>query len=157
MDDKNFTELLLHTAVCAIASDRVVDEREKEALHKIEINSPYFSSDDLSTKLDELLEQCILNFDLFRDNLFKSLDSVELNILEELTLLEISFRIIAADEIEEEAEKDFIKNLREHLKVKSDIITQRFGEIDYLENKESEFKNFDKISEIDIKQIKKDK
>ena len=32
MGDKNFTELLLHTAVCAIASDGVVDEREKEAL-----------------------------------------------------------------------------------------------------------------------------
>jgi len=156
MGKQNFTELLLHTAVCAIASDGVVDEREKAALHHIEKESPYFSSDDLSTKLDELIQQCMLNFALFRDNLFKSLDSVELNIVEELTLLEISFRIISADDIEEDSEKIFIKNLRDHLKVETHIITERFGVIDYLENKESEFKNFDKISEIQIKKIKKD-
>jgi uncharacterized membrane protein YebE (DUF533 family) len=43
MEPTKFKELLLNIAVCAIACDGVVDEREIEALYKIEKDSPYFS------------------------------------------------------------------------------------------------------------------
>ena len=101
MEKLNFKEILLRTAVCAIACDGDIVDREKEALYNIEKNSPYFSSEDLSTSLDKLIKNCTGGFQSFKDELFKSLDEVELNIVEELTLLEISFRIIAADEIEQ--------------------------------------------------------
>lgn len=155
MSNQNFTELLLHTAVCAIASDGVVDQREIDALIHIEKSSPYFSADDLSSKLEELIKDCMIDYQVFRDKLFKTLDNANLNILEELTLLEISFRIISADEIEEDAEKKFINNLCDHLNVDSHIINQRFGEIDYLESNDSEFKKFDQINQVNINEIKK--
>lgn len=154
MGKLNFKEILLHTAVCTIACDGDIDDREKEALYNIEKKSPYFSSEDLSSKLDELIENCKNNFHSFKDDLFKSLDEVDLNIVEELTLLEISFRIIAADKIEQESEQEFVINLRKHLKVESEIIKERFGVIDYLIKEESEFKNFDNISDIETKNLR---
>ena len=38
-----FKELLLKVAVCAIACDGDIDDREIEALHEIEKKSPYFA------------------------------------------------------------------------------------------------------------------
>ena len=154
MEKLNFKEILLRTAVCAIACDGDIDDREKEALYNIEKNSPYFSSEDLSASLDKLIENCTGGFQSFKDELFKSLDEVELNIVEELTLLEISFRIIAADEIEQKSEQEFVINLRQHLKVESEIIRERFGVVDYLTKEESEFKSFDTANNIEIKEIK---
>ena len=157
MEKSNFKEILLRTAVCAIACDGDIDDREKEALYNIEKKSPYFSSEDLSSSLDKLIENCMSGFQSFKDELFKSLDEVELNIVEELTLLEISFRIIAADEIEQESEQEFIINLRKHLKVENEIIRERFGMIDYLTKEESEFKSFDITPDIEIREIKSKK
>ena len=157
METLNFKEILLQTAVCAIACDGVIDERENEALHHIEKKSPYLSSEDLASNLDELIENCSNDFELFRDNLYRTLDQVELNIVQELTLLEISFRIIAADKIEEEAERSFIINLRKHLTVEDHIIIGGFGVIEYLVKEESEFKKFDTISDVVTDKIKKKK
>ena len=153
MEKLNFKEILLRTAVCAIACDGDIDDREKQALYNIEKKSPYFSSEDLSSSLDKLIENCMCGFQSFKDELFKSLDEVELNIVEELTLLEISFRIIAADDIEQESEQEFIINLRKHLKVENEIIKERFGMIDYLTKEESEFKSFDKTPDIETKEV----
>ena len=58
MEPTKFKELLLNIAVCAIACDGVVDEREIEALYKIEKDSPYFSALDLSESLEKSLEAC---------------------------------------------------------------------------------------------------
>lgn len=157
MKKLNFKEILLRTAVSAIACDGDIDDREKEALYNIEKNSPYFSSEDLSSELNNLIKDCMSNLKLFKDKLFQSIDEVELNIVEELTLLEISFRIIAADEIEQESEKEFIINLRKHLKVESEIIKQRFGLIDYLDINESEFKKSVDVLEIETEERKKGK
>jgi hypothetical protein len=157
MEKLNFKEILLRTAVCAIACDGDIDDREKEALYNIEKKSPYFSEEDLSSTLDQLIENCMSNFQSFKDELFKSLDEVELNIVEELTLLEISFRIIEADKIEQESEQEFVISLREHLKLGNDMIIERFGVIDYLTKEESEFKSFDYTADIEIKEIKGNK
>ena len=117
MEKLKFSEILLHTAVCAIACDGDIDEREKEMLFNIEKNLEYFSEIDLSSSLEKVIQDCTSDLKLFTDNLFKSLDEVELNIVEELTLLEVSFRIIAADDIEQKSEQDFIINLSQHLDV----------------------------------------
>ena len=97
------------------------------------------------------------DFPLFRNEVFENIEETHLSIVEELTLLEISFRIIAADEIELDSEKQFILDLRSHLKLDDLILTERFGVVDYLNKKESEFKNFEKTPEIKIQDIKKER
>lgn len=141
MEPTKFKELLLNVAVCAIACDGVVDEREIEALYKIEKDSPYFSALDLSGSLEKSLESCSNDLNTFKKNVFDLLEANSLNIVQELTVLEISLRIITADEIEEDSEKTFVNELRSYLKLEDFLIVHRFGDISYLKSKKSEFKS----------------
>ena len=141
MENTEFKELLLNIAVLAIACDGHIDAREIEALHRIEKDSPYFSAIDLSKNLENALQDCAADLEAFQKKIFDILSSNSLNIVQELTALEISLRIIAADEIEEEKEKAFVNDLRTHLELDDFLIEQRFGDIPYLKPKKSEFKS----------------
>ena len=151
MEAINYTNILLETAVSAIACDGDIDEREIEALKNIEKNSPYFSSDDLSDNLEKYLKKCSSDITKYQKSVFNKIKKGKLNLLQELTLMEISLRIITADEIEEDLEKEFIINLRKCLSVSDLILFQRFGKIDYLGilNYEENFIDFKKNDESD--------
>ena len=112
MEAIDYKNILLETAVSAIACDGDIDKREIEALKNIEKNSPYFSSEDLSETLEKSLKKCSTDITKYQKSVFNKIKKGKLNLLQELTLMEISLRIIAADEIEEDLEKDFIINLR---------------------------------------------
>jgi len=149
MDKIKFKEVLMNIAVCAIACDGDIDDREIEALKKIEKETPYFSGVDLSNKLDKSLNQCLRDIEKFKENIFKKLKKIDLNIVQELMILEISLRIISADEIELEVEKDFIKDLRKYLKIEDFLIYERFGDISYLKEKiEIKLSKAEKIENI---------
>ena len=149
MDKIKFKEVLMNIAVCAIACDGDIDDREIEALKKIEKETPYFSGVDLSNKLDKALNQCLKDVEKFKENIFKKLKKIDLNIVQELMILEISLRIISADEIELEVEKDFIKDLRKYLKIEDFLIYERFGDISYLKEKtEIKLSKAEKIENI---------
>ena len=141
MELSKFKEVLLKVAVCAIACDGDIDDREIEMLHKIEKESPYFSALNLSDILEKSLDSCKKDLNTFKNNLLDILKRNTLNIVQELTILEISLRIIAADEIEEDSERAFINDLRVHLDLDDFLIEQRFGDIPYLKPKNSEFKS----------------
>ena len=68
-----YKELLLKTAVCAITSDGVIDERETKALYHMEKSSPYFSSIDLEITLKSSLDNCMKDIKLF---LYTPIDSI---------------------------------------------------------------------------------
>ncbi len=132
MEPINYKNILLNTAVCAIACDGDVDAREIDALKNIEKNSPYFSSQDLSETLEKSLDKCSLDAIKFQKSIFSDIKKAKLNLVQELTLMEISLRIIAADKIEEDSEREFIINLRKCLTISDLILFQRFGKIEYL-------------------------
>ena len=132
MEAINYKSILLNTAVCAIACDGDIDAREIDALKNIEKNSPYFSSQDLSETLEKSLKKCSLNVIKFQKSIFSDIKKAKLNLLQELTLMEISLRIIAADKIEEDSEREFIVSLRKCFNISDLILFQRFGKIEYL-------------------------
>ncbi len=68
----------------------------------------------------------------FTNSTLERITKSNLNVVQELTLLEISLRIIAADDIITEEEEQFIIRLRTVLKLDDLIISERFGGIDYL-------------------------
>ena len=153
MEKTDFKKILLKTAVGAIACDGHIDDKEKQALYNIEKESPYFFSENLKSLLDNYLIECIGDIDLFNNNLFDDINNTKLSIVEQLTLLEISLRIIAADEIEEDAEKSFVIRLRNNINLSDNMITQRFGNIEYLET--SEFESFNSLNDISEGNTKK--
>ncbi len=155
METYDYKKILLDIAVCAISCDGIIDEREINELNEIEMTSPYFSALDLSETLEASLKECMDNNDAFQQKVFEILDANELNVVQELSIIDISLKIIAADEKEEDVEIEFLKNLRSHLKVEDVIIKQRFGSISYLSSTNSEFTNFPNEIEIMTKEQNK--
>lgn len=155
MENSEYKKILLDIAVCAISCDGIIDDREINELNEIEKTSPYFSALDLSETLEASLKECMNNNEAFQQKVFQILDTNQLNIVQELSIIDISLKIIAADEKEEEAEIKFLNDLRSHLKVEDVIIKQRFGSISYLSSINSEFINFS--DEIEIVSKEKNK
>jgi uncharacterized tellurite resistance protein B-like protein len=139
MDSLSFKEILLDVAVCSIACDGDFDEREIKELKSIEKNSTYFSGVDLEKMLLSSIEKCKLNYTLYKEEVFEKIIKNDLSVVNQLTILEISLRIIAADGIEKNIEKEFVNELRKNLDVEDFIIKQRFGDIDFLKPKQVDY------------------
>jgi|TARA_B110000967_G_C18485148_1_gene364035 uncharacterized membrane protein YebE (DUF533 family) len=142
----DYKKLLLKTAVAAITSDGVIDDREIIALKEIEKSSPYFSEDDLLQDLESLLDEASKDINLFIENTILEISNSTLNTIEELTLLEVSLTIIEADDVIETSEKEFIIKLRDALQVDDFILSRRFGTISYL-GIEYEKKSFEELDD----------
>ena len=71
MELSKFKEVLLKVAVCAIACDGDIDDREIEMLHKIEKESPYFSALNLSDILEKSLDSCKKDLNTFFQNIIR--------------------------------------------------------------------------------------
>ena len=155
METSVYKKILLDVAVCAISCDGIIDEREINELNEIEKTSPYFSALDLSETLEASLKECKDNNEVFQQKVFEILDANELNVVQELSIIDISLKIIAADEKVEDLEIQFLKNLRSHLNVEDVIIKQRFGSISYLSSINSEFTTFSNDIEILTKEQNK--
>lgn len=143
MDKLKFKDVLLEIAVCAIACDGDIDDREKTVVKNFAKETPYFLGVDISKNLDKLIDTCIHDIKDFTNSVFTKLNSIDLNIAEELVILEIALRIIAVDGIEHDTEKEFIKSLRKQLYVEDRMIFGRFGRIDYLSDELGDSKTLD--------------
>jgi len=142
----DYKKLLLKTAVAAITSDGVIDDREIIALKEIEKSSPYFSEDDLLQDLESLLDEASKDINLFIENAILEISNSTLNTIEELNLLEVSLTIIEADDVIETSEKEFIIKLRDALQVDDFILSRRFRTISYL-GIEYEKKSFEELDD----------
>ena len=132
MEKEEAKKMFLDIAVAAISCDGDIDEREIEKLKEIEKVSPYFSEFDLSKQLNKSLENSMKDLSVFQNKLFESIKKANLDIVQQLSAIDVCLEIIAADEKIENSEIEFVKNLRINLAVSDDVIFERFGQIDYL-------------------------
>ena len=65
----------------------------------------------------------------------------------DLIILEISLRIIAADNIEEKEEEAYMINLRNNLSIDDLLISERFGTIKYLGITRDEVNQFNEFNQ----------
>lgn len=152
MEKEEVKKMFLDIAVAAISCDGDIDEREIDKLKEIEKSSPYFSEFDLSKPLNKSLEISMKDLMAFQNTLFESIKKTDLDIVQQLSAIDICLEIIAADEKIENSEIEFVKNLRKNLTVSNDVVFERFGQIDYLFfNEESEFDSSSKSVFEDVK------
>lgn len=152
MEKEEVKKMFLDIAVAAISCDGDIDEREIDKLKEIEKSSPYFSEFDLSKPLNKSLEISMKDLMAFQNTLFESIKKSDLDIVQQLSAIDICLEIIAADEKIENSEIEFVKNLRKNLDVSNDVVFERFGQIDYLFlNEESEFDSSSKSVFEDVK------
>ena len=147
MNKNEFKKILLKTAVCAIASDGKIDDKEIKALYHIEKESKYFSSFEMKDFLDSYLKKCMNDINKYTNQVFNSIKKSKLTPFQELIILEISLRIIAADNIEEKEEEAYMINLRNNLSIDDLLISERFGTIKYLGITRDEVNQFNEFNQ----------
>ena len=158
MENKDFKKLLFKTAFCVMACDGSIDDLEIQEMRKIDSSTTYFSDIDLSDELDELINELHNKNIKIVKNLFDSLRENTLTISQELLILEVTMRIINADDVIDDNEVRFLNLIRSKLDLGNQIIHQRFGKISYLKNLNYEdvgISQSDFIKEIEISEIKK--
>ena len=157
MQTEDFKKLLFKTAFCVMACDGNIDESEIEEMKKIDSRTTYFNDIDLSIELDNLISDLKNKNVKIVKNLFDSLRENTLSISQELLILEVTLRIINADNVIDENEVRFLNLIRSKLDVADKIISERFGKILYLKNLNHEEIQINKpnlINEINITDIK---
>ena len=157
MQTEDFKKLLFKTAFCVMACDGNIDESEIEEMKKIDSSTTYFNDIDLSIELDNLISDLKNKNVKIVKNLFDSLRENTLSISQELLILEVTLRIINADNIIDENEVKFLNLIRSKLDVADKIISERFGKISYLKNlnyEEIQINESNLINEINITDIK---
>jgi uncharacterized tellurite resistance protein B-like protein len=113
MDKLEFKKLLFKTAFCCMACDGRIDSSEIDEMKKMDENSFYFGDVDLSSELENLINELKTKKRGLLDELFQELRETKLNPIQELLLLEVTMRIMHADEKIDENEIRFLKLLRD--------------------------------------------
>jgi len=166
MKKTDFKKLLFKVAFCSMACDGEIVPEEIEELKLMDKGTTFFQEVDLSDELQLLLVELEQKGVKIVEELFDLLNKSELNTIQELIILEIALRIIAADKRFDENEIKFLNLLRAKLHVHDELIVDRFGDIrilhtnEYSKNLETKDKNFinnlnfpdlNKIEEINLK------
>lgn len=134
MENLEFKKILFKTAFCVMACDGHIDDLEIEEMRKIDTNTSYFKNVDLSDELNELIEEIKTKGKTIVLDLFQTLRTTKLTMVQELLIIEVAFRIINADNKVDENEIKFFNLLRSKLEVDNEILRDRFGNIPYLSN-----------------------
>lgn len=127
-----FQRFLFRMAFCVMACDGHIDEREIKEIKNMNKSSAYFQGVDLSGELEKLLDDLKTKGRHIVDELFEKLEQFEISTVQELLILEVAFRMAAADKKHDENEIKFLRYLRSKLRVHDEIIRDRFGMIEYL-------------------------
>lgn len=136
LERPDFQRLLFRTAFCLMACDGHIDEREVNEIKLMNKSSAYFNGIDLTDELEELLSDLKERGKHIVDELFDTLAKLDIGVVQELLILEVSFRLVHADEKVDENEIKFLRFLRSKLKVHDEVIRDRFGVIEYLFDKD---------------------
>ncbi len=132
MDKTKYKRLLFDIACAAVACDGSIDDKEIRELKYIDKSTTYFEDTDMSKKLIRFVENFKSKPEETISNIIEKLKESFLNPVEEMLVLEIVLRLVYADTKIDEKEKEFIQNVRGCLSLDDDMITQRFGVIDFL-------------------------
>ena len=135
---EEFPRLLFRMAFCLVACDGEIHDLEIQELKEISKNTPYFGEIDL----DSEMKRSLADFEKFGTrtihDLFHTLETTKLSMVQELLLLEVALRVIDADKHVDASEIQFVKAMRWRLDVLDPLIVQRFGQIPYLVNSEQQ-------------------
>ena len=166
MEKLEFKKLLFKTAFCAMVCDGHVDPREIEEIKKIDANTSYFNDVDMTDELNQLIDEVSSKGKLLLLELFQTLRENKFTTVQELLIIEITIRVINADNIIDDNEVRFIRLLRSKLDVENEILRDRFGKIPYLMNmnydninknvdqgNQDAMKDFDLTANIDLSKL----
>jgi len=132
LERSEFQRVLFQTAFCVMACDGHIDNREVAEIRAMNAGSAYFTGIDLTVELDGLLARLRTDGTRVVEDLFKTIENLDMSTVQELLLIEITLRIMNADERIDENEVRFLRRLRSGLALHNQTIKDRFGAVDFL-------------------------
>lgn len=135
MDLPQFKRLLFRSSVAMMACDGEIHEYEIMEMDVIAEKTSYFQGMDHKIELQDVLEEIKNGARSFIQSVLNEIQNEDLSVMQDLLILEVLMRIIGADQRLDENEIKFINLVRSKLNVADDFISERFGNIDYLDIK----------------------
>ncbi|MFC1591338.1 hypothetical protein ACFL43_02320 [Thermodesulfobacteriota bacterium] len=136
VERQDFQRLLFKTAFCLMACDGHIHDLEVKELRQMVKSTAYFKGIDLSGAVEEVLKDFNVKGKHLVNEILEDLHRLNLSTVQELLVLEVSFRLVHADEKLDENEIKFIQFLRGKLSVPDELIKDRFGPVEYLFDKD---------------------
>jgi len=125
MDTISFDKLLLKTAFCCMACDGDIDSTEVEFLKNFYTNKVEDST-NLLNDINELLNSLNEKGKSFLMSFINELKTANLSEEEELEIIDISLKMVYADNIVKYSEMKFFKLVRFSLKISNELILMTF-------------------------------
>ena len=129
MHKTEYQRLLFHTAMCVMACDGEIHDDEVREIKLAFEATQFFNNLDYETEIKLVLDSFHRSEKDFFVNCIEELKSAELNPVQALQVLEVSLRIIYADNRIDENEMAFLRLIKENLGVPSEIFKSRFGNV----------------------------
>lgn len=144
MDNKEFQKILLKSAFLAMAADGQIHEDEISEINKLSKSQNYFSEINFKKETQELINKINSNYKSEYIHYFEFFENNYLSTVEILLVFEVLFKIIHADLIVTDEEKNFVRFMRKKFAyVPDEIFHARFGnnELFELDNNISSFES----------------
>lgn len=149
MEQRDLQKLLLKAAICTIACDGEIHDKELAEMNEMVSQAVYFKDFNGHELLCEMLEAVKASGKIFFHEFLENIKFSELSIVQELLVLEVILRIVYADERFDPNEEMFLRLVRSHLNVQDEIIVQRFGAVPCLNVREKvDFSSADLNSDL---------
>ena len=134
MEQKEFSELLLLTAFSVMACDGDIDPKEVTLISDLEKKESLFKIENLEVRLNQLVEEINKDGHGFLRNYFKKLKQAELSHIQESKLVDVTIKMIEADEIVQYTELRFFKIIHSYLEITGDEILDEFKHVENIED-----------------------
>ena len=132
MNEIEYQRFLFDTAMLVMACDGDIHDDEIAEMGLAFQHSAMFKGLDFDAELKRFLAELHQDTRKTIDDYFKKLQSIELDPVQELQVLEIVLRIMYADDRADENEIRFLRLVKERLGVMDEIFYKRFGDVDVL-------------------------
>ncbi len=134
MEKNEFSDLLLLTAFSVMACDGDIDPKEVTLISDLEKKESLFNIENLEARLNQLVEEINKDGHGFLRNYFKKLKQAELTHDQESKLVDVTIKMIEADEIVQYTELRFFKIIHSYLKISGDEIMKEFAHVSDIED-----------------------
>ena len=127
-----FRQLMFHTGILVMACDGEVHPHEIDALRLAHKQTNYFGGIDFEVELARFVSEVENDTRGAIQGYFEALREAELDPVQQLQLVELTLRIVYADQCVHENEKRFCQMLLRILTIPGPVLEQRFGELPFI-------------------------
>lgn len=134
MESIDFKNILFKSAMCMMASDGEIHESECKEIKDLIEDTQYFTGIESEKVFADYIKDIQNRGRIVIDEFISTISESDINIVQKLLMLEVLLRIIHADNNIDKSEIAFLHNVRTKLKIHEELIKERFGTIELLED-----------------------